>query len=155
MCGTLLLGQAGRRARPLAILVTALFLSLFGLLAHGFPEAEWKQRAVVTALLVFPMGVMNATLRSVGHASVELTSINGSLSSLAEALAGLLAGQGSPGDRRKLGLYGGLWLSFFLGAALCGLTMLHWSAWAVAMPALLLLVLAALTLRGEPLANDR
>ena len=33
VCGTLLLGQAGRRARPLAFLVTAVFLSLFGLLA--------------------------------------------------------------------------------------------------------------------------
>lgn len=155
VCGTLLLGQAGHRARPLAFLMTALFLSLFGLFAHASPEAGWKQGAVATALLVFPMGVMNAMLRSVGRASVGLTYITGSLSSFAETLAGFLAGQAGPGDRRKLRLYGGLWFSFFLGAALGGLTVLHWSARAVAVPALLLLALAAVTLRGEPLANDR
>lgn len=76
VCGTLLLGQAGRRARPLAFLVTALFLSLFGLLAHASTEAEWKQGPVATSLLVFPMGVMNATLRSVGRASVGLTDLH-------------------------------------------------------------------------------
>ncbi|ASN82960.1 YoaK family protein [Deinococcus ficus] len=155
VCGTLLLGQAGRRARPLAFLLTAVFLSLFGLLAHASPETEWKQGPVATSLLVFPMGVMNAMLRSVGRTSVGLTYITGSLSSFAETLAGFLAGQGGPGDRRKLRLYGGLWLSFFLGAALGGLTVLHWSVRAVAVPVLLLLVLAAVTLRGELLANDR
>lgn len=120
-----------------------------------------RGREQAWAAVALAMGVQNSTLRRVGRTGVRTTYVSGMLTDFAEegAAYGLwlrdrTRGRGwcrlrralrvSPrrGTVRKMGLFGGIWLSYAAGAALGSLAQGRWHWGALLLP---LLGLAAVT----------
>jgi uncharacterized membrane protein YoaK (UPF0700 family) len=144
--GTLLVEFAGRYARQvLYCVVGAALAAIVGLTQFGMLSGAFAIAAISVA-----MGVMNNALSRVGAQAVSLTFVTGSLSRVGSSLAFALRraplrdAQG-PWDthlRRAL-LLARLWLGFLVGAFLSGAATPRYGALVLAVPAVILAVLAA------------
>ena len=151
LLGALLLAASPRaRALPRTYALCALLLALFAGLTLAVPHRAGWVEALATALLVLPMAAMNATLRHVGGASVGLGYVTGTLAGLGEVLATAISGPRAAGRAREIWLHVGLWLGFFLGAALGAYATHRVSSWAVALPVVVLGVAAVQTAHNPP-----
>jgi uncharacterized membrane protein YoaK (UPF0700 family) len=145
--GTLFMHRSRPCARRTIFVAIAAALALAtGLIAAGFLSATAS-----IAFISFVMGAMNTSLSRVGAQSINLTFVTGALNrlgthlALAVARAPLTDGEG-PWDthsRRAL-LLGGIWLGFFLGAAISGATTPFVGPWILLAPACALVALALL-----------
>ncbi len=135
--------------------------------AHPEPTPSSGVSFGLTALPALAMGVQNATLRRVGKTGVRTTYMTGMLTDFAEeaAACGLwlrdrTRGRGMHRLRlalrvasrrdgaRKMGLFGGIWLAFLVGAVGGSVAQGRWHWGAMALPlAGLAAVLAALAVR--------
>ena len=144
LLGSLLL-KSSPRVLPLIYSLIALLLTLFMWLTLAAPQRTWWQEDLAILLLVVPMGSLNATLRHVGPTSVGLGYVTGTLASLGETLALAILGPRSSDRTRAIWVHIVVWLGFFGGAALGSLATHRFPSWAVAVPIVVLLVVAALT----------
>jgi uncharacterized membrane protein YoaK (UPF0700 family) len=106
-------------------------------------------------ILSLSMGLMNATVTSVGQQSVSLGYVTGSLNNLAQHLALAVKrlpvphGEGSWDTHgRRATLLAGIWAAFLIGAALAGAATHRLAAWTLLPPIFILFTLA--TLRRGP-----
>jgi uncharacterized membrane protein YoaK (UPF0700 family) len=102
-------------------------------------------------ILSLAMGIMNATVTSVGRQSVSLGYVTGSLNNLAQHLALAVKrlpvphGEGSSDTHgRRATLLAGIWAAFLVGAALAGAVTQRFAEWALLPPILILFTLATL-----------
>lgn len=121
----------------------------------------------LTALPTLAMGVQNAVLRRVGPVSVRTTYVTGMLTNFAEkgvALCFWLRDRTRGRGRRRLGLalrvfvrrpelarmglFGGIWVSYIWGAYLSSEALGHWGLYALLLPLACLLCLIAADLRA-------
>lgn len=139
LLGSLILLRSARM-RPWVYVLTALLLTGFMLFSqHWEMKTGWPE-VFGAALLAVPMGTMNATLRKVGGFSVGLGYVTGTLASLGENLAKWTVGPRTPAQSEGVWLYAGLWLCFFVGAALGSYGVHRLSSWALLVPVVTLLV---------------
>lgn len=135
-----------RPARWVLVLVAALVaVSLVG--SVGDILASWLE----VTLLAFAMGMMNPTVTRVGGQSVGLGYVTGTLNSAAQSLALAVRRQPVPGSQgswdtnlRRVVLLLGVWASFLVGAVFGSLAMRQFDAWALLLPAVILVLVAIL-----------
>ena len=141
-----LLVKTSPRAVTFTYGLVALLLALFAALTLVLPQRSGWIGDLATALLVLPMGMLNATLRHVGATSVGLTYVTGTLASLGESLAAVFTKRQVAEAELKASLLASLWLGFGSGATIGGFAIYHWSAWAIAVPVLILLIVSVRTI---------
>jgi uncharacterized membrane protein YoaK (UPF0700 family) len=144
--GTLLAHFAGRHGRRVVFgAVAAALTAIVVLRAQGFVAA-----GAHIPTISFAMGIMNCALSRVGAQAVSLTFVTGALSRIGSSLAlalrrAPLHDAEGPWDthlRRAL-LLARLWLGFLVGAFLSGAVTPRYGAPVLAVPALILALLAA------------
>jgi uncharacterized membrane protein YoaK (UPF0700 family) len=144
--GTLLAHFAGRHGRRVVFgAVAAALTAIVVLRAQGFVAA-----GAHIPTISFAMGIMNCALSRVGAQAVSLTFVTGALSRIGSSLAlalrrAPLHDAEGPWDthlRRAL-LLALLWLGFLVGAFLSGAVTPRYGAPVLAVPALILALLAA------------
>jgi len=145
VAGTYLAHSRLRHSRQLFFgVVAALLAAATGVSQLGAPDAS-----ACIATLSFAMGLMNATLPSIGGESVGLTFITGDLSRIGGHLAlavkrvPLPDAQG-PWDTQvhRAGLLAIVWGSFLIGAVISGAMMPHFGARVLVFPFSILVALA-------------
>jgi uncharacterized membrane protein YoaK (UPF0700 family) len=143
------------RARPALHLAVVVLLAGFVLVAQlqGPATPEGWVELLLVALLVLPMGLLNMTLRKVGATTVGLGYITGTLVSLGESLAHLLRSR-HRADWVPVGLFGGLWAGFFLGAACGAFLTVRFGSWATVVPLVVVMALLVIDLRNARRATD-
>jgi uncharacterized membrane protein YoaK (UPF0700 family) len=130
------------RARPVIWAVVLILLSGFIVAATLLPPVPSTGFALssipILACLVLPMGLLNMSLRRVAGTTIGLGYVTGTLVSLGESIAAVIARKASG---TPVILFSGLWISFFLAAALGGLAASRIGPWAAGVPILAMLVL--------------
>jgi uncharacterized membrane protein YoaK (UPF0700 family) len=126
---------------------------IFGLIAGLLATVaglEWRgsRNAPEIAVLSLAMGMMNPALSKIGAESVSLTFMTGMLSRIGGHLASaarrkpLPDGQGLRDSHlARAGLDASIWSGFFVGAALAGMSHLHFRLWALLLPCVVVIVL--------------
>lgn len=148
--GALLLGTSPR-GLSLTYGLSALLLALFAWLTLAAAGQAGWQTSLALLLLVWPMAMVNVTLRHVGSASVGLGYVTGTLVSLSESLATAISRKGrNLHQAHDIWLHLGLWMGFVLGATLGAFVTHRWSSWAVTPPILILLLVAARAAQHPP-----
>jgi uncharacterized membrane protein YoaK (UPF0700 family) len=101
------------------------------------------------------MGVMNTGITHVGRQSVSLGFVTGDLNNLARHVALAvrqvpLSDSEGPWDTRywRAAVLARVWISFLVGALVCGATTVLWGKW-VLLPAVLLLLILAVGDRNK------
>ena len=125
--------------------VAALLAVIIGVMQPGSLDAE-----VGIATLSLAMGMLNTALSRVGAEAVSLTFVTGTLNRLGSHLALALKHEPVPDAQgpwdthsRRAFLLAGIWAGFLAGALLAGAATLHFGAWVLLLPLLILLALAA------------
>jgi uncharacterized membrane protein YoaK (UPF0700 family) len=133
------------RARPVIWTVVLILLSGFIVAATLLPPVPPTGFALssipILACLVLPMGLLNMSLRRVAGTTIGLGYVTGTLVSLGESIAAVIARKASG---TPVILFSGLWISFFLAAALGGFAASQIGPWAAGVPILAMLVLLLL-----------
>jgi uncharacterized membrane protein YoaK (UPF0700 family) len=134
--------------RGIQRLVFAVLATLLTLIV-GFAQLGHLSDWVNIAMISFAMGAINTALSRVGTRSVSLTFVTGTLSTLGLHLALALKPASPPNRpnreehaRRALSL-AAVWAGFLSGAFLSGVTTPRFGVWALLLPMLAVLVLAA------------
>ncbi|MGH9304386.1 MAG: YoaK family protein [Acidimicrobiales bacterium] len=163
MVGTLINIRAGRAGlrpslvAPLAVEGAALFayvglvasdLTGRSILAGGTTTGNYYLAA---SLLVFAMGLQNATLRKVGTETVRTTYVTGILTDFAISAAHWFIARRSDKHRtsereRGMALLAGLWFIYTGGGVSGALAHVHFAIWAPVIPAAVIVALALLEL---------
>ena len=147
--GARLLGLRSTYALPL--LLVALLMLLFGLV--GAVTMDWKTLFAVpmtVLLLSFMMGVQNATLTKMSHATIRTTHMTGVVTDLGIELGKMLLwnriGRASQqhvhANWQRVRLFSGLLLMFLTGGILGALGFKHWGFVCVVPLALLLMLVS-------------
>lgn len=132
--GRAISNRGGRLARPAVLTLVGLLLAAAAL------AARLEASAAALILCVPAMGAQNAVIQRAGPTPVTLTYVTGTLVRTGEAIADLLMGRGG----RDLPVYLLLWLGLGVGAVGGATAFARWGAQALAAPAALALILAAL-----------
>jgi len=122
------------------LILEALALGAFVLLAHGMQGKSGGYFALTLAMPVVAMGLQNATFHRVGGQTVRTTFITGMLTDFAEHLtkAAMRTGPLAPAL-----LAGSIWLTYLVGAAAGGILQLHIGETSMLLPIAILLVIVA------------
>ncbi|MGH7716709.1 MAG: YoaK family protein, partial [Vulcanimicrobiaceae bacterium] len=122
------------------LVLEALVLGAFVLLARGMHEKSGAYFALTVAMPVLAMGLQNATLRRIGSQGVRTTFITGMLTDFAEHLTKALL---RTGPIEPALLTGSIWLVYLAGAAAGGFLHLRIGVVSTLLPIAVLLIIAA------------
>jgi uncharacterized membrane protein YoaK (UPF0700 family) len=152
--GTLLTNSNLRPQLRWVLGVVAVLLALGMAAVYFGPLPGW----ITVVLLAVAMGVLNTTVTRVGHQSVGLGYVTGTLNNLAQHLALGLKRLPVPNAQgvwdthwRRVALLLGVWVAFLFGALLAGAATPHFAVWTLLLP---LLILLALTVFSHAASAD-
>ncbi len=156
VAGTVAVGVSGRAHSARR----ALLLTEAGLLgALMLAGAAWRDQGslvlgsgrvtVLAGVAGAAMGLQNAAVRSAADQPVTTTFLTGALVGLGEDLAGWWHDRTDRTIRARLGRHGTAWLAFLVGGVAGAAAATAWHLWAFAVPAVVLLVVAATLQRAS------
>jgi uncharacterized membrane protein YoaK (UPF0700 family) len=138
-------------------LIAGLLATVAGFERHG----AWNADAEI-ALLSVAMGMMNPALSKVGVESVSLTFVTGTLSRIGGHLAAAvgrkpIAERKGPGDSHlaRARIDASVWSGFLVGAALSGMAVPHYRAWALLPPCVVTFALGLFSESDVPSSEKR